>query len=166
MRIRDSGAFLTPGSGMSKRSGSGSGIRIRDEQPESYFRELRDHFFAVKYLHSLMRIRDGKNRFGSGIKKKLGSGINIPDPQHWCSESSVNPTCQEAEPWELGVMVEDKLGEGSALPVIRVCEQAHPLLLPTLYHTIANSLQQKQHNNIPGTKHVCKTSDWGLFSQD
>ncbi len=27
-----SGAFLTPGSGIGKKSGSGSGIRIRDEQ--------------------------------------------------------------------------------------------------------------------------------------
>jgi hypothetical protein len=54
-------------------------------------------------------------------------------------------------------MAEDKLGEGSALPVIRVREQAHPLLLLSLYHTIANSLQQKssQLNNIPGTKHEC-----------
>jgi hypothetical protein len=30
---------------------SGSGIRSRDEQPGSYFRELRNHFW-------LMRIRD------------------------------------------------------------------------------------------------------------
>jgi hypothetical protein len=54
-------------------------------------------------------------------------------------------------------MVEDKLCEGSALPVIGVREQTHPLLLLTLYHTIANSLQQKssQLNNIPGTKYEC-----------
>jgi hypothetical protein len=43
---RESGAFLTPGSGMGKKSGSGSGIRIRDEQPESYFREPRNHFLG------------------------------------------------------------------------------------------------------------------------
>jgi hypothetical protein len=37
-----SGAFLTPGSGMGKKSG------IRDEKPGSYFRELRNRFFWVK----------------------------------------------------------------------------------------------------------------------
>jgi hypothetical protein len=38
IRVRDPGlgAFLTPG----------SGIGIRDEQPGSYFLELRNHFFA------------------------------------------------------------------------------------------------------------------------
>jgi hypothetical protein len=60
-----SGAFLTPGSGMGKIR-----IRIRDEQPGSYFRELRN-FFGLKYLNFLIRqpgsgkgnirIRDGKN---------------------------------------------------------------------------------------------------------
>jgi hypothetical protein len=39
-----SGAFLTPGSGMCIKSGSGSGIR--DEQPGSYFLELRNHFLG------------------------------------------------------------------------------------------------------------------------
>jgi hypothetical protein len=39
-----SGAFLTLVSGMGKKSGSG--IRIRDERLESYFRELRNHFFG------------------------------------------------------------------------------------------------------------------------
>jgi hypothetical protein len=53
--IRDpgSGAFLAPGSGMGKKSGSGSGIWIQDEQPGSYFRELRNHFLGI---------RDGKTR--------------------------------------------------------------------------------------------------------
>jgi hypothetical protein len=37
-----------------------SGFRIQDEQPESYFRELGNHFLRLKYLNSLMRIRDGK----------------------------------------------------------------------------------------------------------
>jgi hypothetical protein len=73
---------LTPGSGKGKKSGSG--IRIRDEQPGSYFLELTNHCFGLKYLNSLMRIRDG-NKLGSGIRdprwKKVGSGINIPDPQ-------------------------------------------------------------------------------------
>jgi hypothetical protein len=72
-----SGAFLTPRSGMGKKSVSG----IRDEQPGSYFLELRNHFLGLKYSNSLMRIRDpGWEQFGSG--KKVGFGIKIPDPQH------------------------------------------------------------------------------------
>jgi hypothetical protein len=71
-----------------RKSASGSGIR--DEQPGSYFLELRNHYFAflgLKYLNSLMRMRDpGWRQFGSGIrdekKSDPGSGINIPDPQH------------------------------------------------------------------------------------
>ncbi len=44
-------------------------------------------FWGLKYLNSLMRIRDsGWRQFGSGIRdgKKLdpGYGINIPDPPH------------------------------------------------------------------------------------
>ncbi len=68
-----SGAFLTPGSGIrvGKKSGSGSGIRNRDEEPGSYFRELRNNFLGLKYLNSLMRIRDENNL----------------DPQHWISAS-------------------------------------------------------------------------------
>jgi hypothetical protein len=46
--IRDPGlgAFLTPGSWIwdGRKSASGSGIR--DEQPRSYFLELRNHYFA------------------------------------------------------------------------------------------------------------------------
>jgi hypothetical protein len=57
---------------MGKKSGSGSRIQIRDEQPGSYFLELRNHFCGLKYLNSLMRIRD------TGWKI-VGSGINIPD---------------------------------------------------------------------------------------
>jgi hypothetical protein len=38
------GAFLTHGSGMGRKSASGSGIR--DEQPGSYFLELRNHFLG------------------------------------------------------------------------------------------------------------------------
>jgi hypothetical protein len=67
---------------MGKKSGSGSGIR--DEQPGSYFLELRNHFSGLKYLNSLMRIWDGNRvRIRDGKKSDLGSGINIPDPQHW-----------------------------------------------------------------------------------
>ncbi len=69
-----SGAFLTPGSG------------IRDEQPESYFLELRNHcfgFLGLKYLNSLMRIRDAGIRDGDssdrdGKKSDPGSGIKHP----------------------------------------------------------------------------------------
>jgi hypothetical protein len=46
-------------------------MRIRDEQPGSYFQELRNQFFGLKYLHYLMRIRDpGWKKFGSGIRDK------------------------------------------------------------------------------------------------
>ncbi len=43
-----SGALMTPGSGMGRKSASGSGIR--DEQPGSYFLELRNLFLGLKYL--------------------------------------------------------------------------------------------------------------------
>jgi len=75
---------LDPGSWMGKKSGSGSGIR--DEQPGSYFLELRNHFSGLKYLNSLMRIWDGNRvriRDPGWKKSDPGSGINIPDPQHW-----------------------------------------------------------------------------------
>ncbi len=62
---------LDPESGMGRKSASGSGIR--DEQPGSYFLELRNHFlgcFGVKILKffdadpgsemETVRIRDGK----------------------------------------------------------------------------------------------------------
>jgi hypothetical protein len=75
-----------------RKSASGSGIR--DEQPGSYFLELRNHFFAflgVKILKffekdpgsrmETVRIRD------PGWKKlDPGSGISIPDPPHWLSD--------------------------------------------------------------------------------
>jgi hypothetical protein len=83
------GAFLTPGSGIRDGRKSASGSGIRDEQSGSYFLELRNHFFAflgVKILKffdedpgsgmETVRIQDGK-------KSNPGSGINIPDPQHW-----------------------------------------------------------------------------------
>jgi hypothetical protein len=70
IRIRDpgSGAFLTPGSG------------IRDEQPGSYFRELRNKFLGLKYLNSFIRIRDtGWKNFGSGMEKfRFGIRDNHP----------------------------------------------------------------------------------------
>jgi len=55
--------------GESQYSDPGSGLR--DEQPGSYFLELRNQFFAVlrlKYLNSLTRIWDpGWRQFESGI---------------------------------------------------------------------------------------------------
>jgi hypothetical protein len=76
---------------MGKKSGSGSGSGIWDEQPGSYFLELRNNIFGLKYLNSLKRIRDSMETIriqvpGSGIRdgknSDPGSGINIPDPQH------------------------------------------------------------------------------------
>jgi hypothetical protein len=61
---------LRPGSGMGKKTK----IRIRDEDPGSYFRELRVNFLGLKYLKSLMWIRNlsdpgsGMEKFGSWIR--------------------------------------------------------------------------------------------------
>ncbi len=52
-----SGAFFTPGSGMGKKSGSGSGMN----KPNHISESLEIIFLGLKYLNSLMRIRDGKN---------------------------------------------------------------------------------------------------------
>jgi hypothetical protein len=60
---------------MGKNSGSGYGTRNRDEQPRSYFQELRNHFFGVKIL-KFFDADPGWKNFGSG------SGINTSDPQH------------------------------------------------------------------------------------
>jgi hypothetical protein len=54
--------------------------RDSDPDPQHCFRELKKQFFVLKFLNSLMWIRDGKN-LDQGWKK-VGSGINIPDPQH------------------------------------------------------------------------------------
>ena len=67
----------------SQHQDPGSGIR--DEQPGSYFLELRNHFFLL----FLLKFFDEDP--GSGMEtvrirdpgwKKVGSGINIPDLQH------------------------------------------------------------------------------------
>jgi hypothetical protein len=63
---------------------SGSGIRIRGKQPVSYFPELKNHFFVLKYLNSLIWLGDLGSRMEkirSGMEK-VGSGINIRDPRH------------------------------------------------------------------------------------
>ncbi len=90
------GAFLTPGSGIwdpgweKLKSASGSGIR--DEQPGSYFLELRNHFFAffgVKILKffdedpgsgmETVRTDPGWKKVGSGIRDKHpGSATLVP----------------------------------------------------------------------------------------
>ncbi len=65
-----SGAFLTPGPGIRDglKSWSGSGMNNPDHISESL-----ETVFWLKYLSSLMRIRDGKNT------DPPGSAINIPD---------------------------------------------------------------------------------------
>jgi hypothetical protein len=73
--------------------------RIRDEQPGSYFRELKK-FLGLKCLNYLMRIRDGNNSDPGW--KKFGSGINILDPQHWRRSvpSERRPTEAQRDPWD------------------------------------------------------------------
>jgi hypothetical protein len=86
------GAFLTPGSGIRDGRKSASGSGIRDEQPVSYFLELRNHFFAflgVKILKffdedpgsgmETVRIRDpGWKKVGSGIRDKHPGSATLP----------------------------------------------------------------------------------------
>ncbi len=91
IRIRDRGlgAYLTPGSGIRDWRKSASGSGIRDEQPGSYLLELINHFLlfgGLKYLNSLMRIRDPVWRqFGSGIRygQKVGSTL------HWYTSGPI-----------------------------------------------------------------------------
>jgi hypothetical protein len=72
---------LAPGSGIGKKSGSGSGIR--NEQPGSYFLELRNHFLGLKKL-KFFDVDQGWKKFGSGMEKnRIRDPENIPDPQHW-----------------------------------------------------------------------------------
>jgi hypothetical protein len=81
-----------PGFGMGRKSASRAGIR--DEQPGSYFLELRNHFFGffgVKILKffdedpgsGMETVRIRVSGIQDGKKSDPGSGINIPDPQHW-----------------------------------------------------------------------------------
>jgi hypothetical protein len=68
-------AFLTPGSGMGKNSGSGSGMNNPDHISEC----LETILFGLKYLNSLMRIRDPgwKNWYpGFGINIMIYKGNN------------------------------------------------------------------------------------------
>jgi hypothetical protein len=60
-----SGAFLTRDPGWVKKTGSGSEIQIWEEQPRSYFRELRNQFFGL-----ILKLFDADQRwrnFGYGI---------------------------------------------------------------------------------------------------
>jgi hypothetical protein len=95
-RIRDPGlgALLTPGSGIRDGRKSASGSGIRDEQPGSYFLELRNHFlcfFGVKILKffdedpgsgkETVRIRDpGWKKVGSGIRDKHPGSATLMNP--------------------------------------------------------------------------------------
>jgi hypothetical protein len=90
LRIRDPGlgAFLTPGSRIRDGRKSAFGSGIRDEQPGSFFLELRKDFFAFFGVKILKFFDEDP---GSGMEtvrirdpgwKKVGSGINIPDPPH------------------------------------------------------------------------------------
>jgi hypothetical protein len=62
IQIRDPVPFLTPGSGIGKKSGSGSGMNNRD-----HISERLETIYKVKILKFFFADPD------------LGSGINIPD---------------------------------------------------------------------------------------
>ncbi len=59
-------------------------VKIRDEQPGSFFRELRNNFLGWNTY--ILWCRSGIQDPGSGMEKiriqDQWSGINIPDPQH------------------------------------------------------------------------------------
>jgi hypothetical protein len=85
---------LTPGSGIRDGRKSASGSGIRDEQPGSYFLELRNHFFVflgVKILKlfdedpgsgmETVRIQDpGWKKVGSGIRDKHPGSATLQIP--------------------------------------------------------------------------------------
>jgi hypothetical protein len=61
---------------MGRRSASGSGIR--DEQPGSYFLELRNPFLGflgLKYINSLMRLQDPGSGIRDGDSSDPGPGM-------------------------------------------------------------------------------------------
>ncbi len=73
------GAFLTPGSGIRDGRMSASGSGIRDEQPGSYFFELRNHFFAFLGVKILKFFDED---LGSGIwDGDSSSGIRDKHPR-------------------------------------------------------------------------------------
>jgi hypothetical protein len=65
----DPGPFLPPDPGWVEISGSRSGNRIRDEQPGSYYRELRNNFWV-----KILKFFDADPGFG--MEK-----IRIRDPE-------------------------------------------------------------------------------------
>jgi hypothetical protein len=70
------GVFLTAGSGMDKKSGSGS------EMNNQVWVKILKFFDADPGSEmETIRIRDGKKSDPGW--KKVRNGINIPDPQHW-----------------------------------------------------------------------------------
>ena len=83
--IRDPGlgAFLTPGSGIRVPGWEKVSIRIRDEQPGSYFLELRNHFFFAFFDVKILKF------FDADLDPR--SGINIPDPHHYLLPSVADP---------------------------------------------------------------------------
>ncbi len=85
---------------MGRKSASGSGIP--DEQPGSYFLELRNHFFGLKYLNKFFDADPGSGMEKSRIRE---SGINIPDPQQ-----RLGCRCYVAT--VLGSVVQSQLSEG------------------------------------------------------
>ncbi len=68
-----SGAIWTPGSGMGKKSRSGSQIRIWDEHPGSYFRDLLNNFLGLDTKIFLCGCGSG-----SGIWESLWPWIRNP----------------------------------------------------------------------------------------
>ena len=66
---------------MSRKSASGSGIR--DEQPGSYFLELRNHFLGI-LIHIFFDVDPGSGMETIRIRdpgwKKVGSGIRDKQP--------------------------------------------------------------------------------------
>jgi hypothetical protein len=74
--------FLTPGSGMGKKSRSESGMNI----PYHISKSIETIFWLKKIL-KFFDADLGSEIFltldpGFGVEK-FGSGINIPDPHHW-----------------------------------------------------------------------------------
>jgi hypothetical protein len=79
----ESGAFLTPGSGMSKKSGFGSGMNNPDHISEGF----KNKFFGLEYLNSLMRIRD-KHPGSATLLEIHGENLNAKAPI--CCRTSIN----------------------------------------------------------------------------
>ncbi len=75
-----SAAFLTLGSGMGKKSESGSRIRTGMNNPD-HISDRLETFFGLKILE-FFDADPGSGMENIWIRDPV-SGINIPDPQHW-----------------------------------------------------------------------------------